>query len=130
MKPKFVSLFKLLVTAMAISATAGCASVQTAFAPGMVAQAKAAGSEAISADSVDLVPGSVDLSISSNASRPVHSGALVPGSLDLSISNTGPRLAYSGALVPGSVDLSSTPAGAATNGTLTPPTDQMFRFRR
>ena len=84
MNTKLASLFHLLITATMISATAGCASVQTVFAPGMVAEAKSAGNESSYAEDFVLVPGSVDLSISSNASRPAYSGALVPGSTDLS----------------------------------------------
>jgi hypothetical protein len=151
MNTKLASLFHLLITATMISATAGCATVQTVFAPGIVAQAKSAGSEAIAADGAALVPGSVDLSISkngseaaysgalipgsvdlaifSNGSETAHSGALVPGSVDLSISRNRSETAYSGALVPGSVDLaiSRTGSGSAYNGALVPGSVDLLR---
>ena len=99
MNAKFAGLFKLLIIATTLSATAGCASVQDAFAPGIVAHAKSAGSEAIAADNSALVPGSVDLSISENGPRPAYSGSLVPGSVDLSTSSDRVALVGSGALV-------------------------------
>ena len=40
MNMKFLDLCQLVVAATVISVTAGCATVQTAFAPGIVAEAK------------------------------------------------------------------------------------------
>jgi hypothetical protein len=100
MNPKFASLFKVLIVATLISVTAGCASVQDALAPGIVAQAKSAGGESIAAENPALIPGSVDLSISRTGSGAAYNGALVPGSVDLAISKTGSAAGYNGALVP------------------------------
>ncbi len=105
MNTKFWSLLKLLVTATVISVTAGCATAQTVFAPGMVAEAKAADSEAIAADNGALISGSVDLGISNSYPQPSYNGALVPGSVDLAVSAPSWKAFSGGALIPGSLDL-------------------------
>ena len=123
MNTKFLSLLKLVVTATVISLTAGCATAQTVFAPGLVAQAKAAGSQAIAANNDGaLVPGSVDLGISNSYPQASYNGALVPGSVDLGISSARRGSFNNSALIPGSVDLgfSSDQAASFYNGALIP----------
>jgi hypothetical protein len=60
MNKKFLNPVSVLVTALVIGVTAGCASVQTAFAPG-IAEAKSAGGPSFNGA---LVPGSIDLGMS------------------------------------------------------------------
>jgi hypothetical protein len=103
MSPKFTSMLKLFVTAAVISATAACATVQQAFAPGFVAEAKSAGSA--SAAGAALVPGSVDLENPDISAGASYGGALVPGSVDLGSVSDLSEPVESLQLVPGSVDL-------------------------
>jgi hypothetical protein len=136
MNKKFLNPLSVLVTALVISVTAGCATVQTAFAPG-VAEAKSGDSG--SSFNGALVPGSIDLGMSPESkadsarmnAMAQYYAARQAAELERGRSAESARLSgmaelVSGsageALVPGSVDLqiSKEVASSSWNGALIP----------
>jgi len=120
MNKKFLNPLGALLTAIVIGVTAGCATVQTAFAPG-IAEAKSA--ESAADFNGALVPGSVDLGMSAEGSADAarlsamaqYYASKEAADLERSRSAESARLnglaesfgtvSAGGALVPGSVDL-------------------------
>jgi hypothetical protein len=139
---KFLNPLSVLLTAFVISLTAGCATVQTAFAPG-VAEAKSA--ESGPSFNGALVPGSVDLGMSSkgsaesarlNAMAQYYAAkeaadlergrsaeiARLNGMAEhfAAVSAGGTQSFSGGALIPGSVDLAEPKPSSTWNGALIP----------
>jgi hypothetical protein len=128
MNKKLLNPLGVLVTAIVIGVTAGCATVQTAFAPG-VAEAKAADGSSFSGA---LVPGSIDLGMSPEAgvgaarlkAMAQYYAAKQAAGLERGRSAESARLdgmaklfvvgSAGGALVPGSVDLQISKAVASS----------------
>jgi hypothetical protein len=137
MNKKSLNALGALVTVIAIGVASGCATVQTAFAPG-VAEAKAADSAA--SFNGALVPGSVDLGMSAESSADAarlnamaqYYAAKEAADLEQGRSAESARLegmaksfagaSAGGALIPGSVDLAGPKefSASAWNGALVP----------
>jgi hypothetical protein len=133
---KFLNPLSVLLTALVISLTAGCATVQTAFAPG-VAEAKSAGGESFNGA---LVPGSVDLGIAGKGSaeaarlNAMAEYYIAKEAADLARARSAESarlngmaksfgaVSAGGALVPGSVDLAGSKEvpSSSWNGALIP----------